>query len=106
MRRLLIASSALITLTPLLASAAPQTFAERVGFLIGYINIIIPIIISAAVLCYIYNTGQGMWDRSKGLSDTAWKDGMMWGIITITIMVSIWGILSILANTFQIPLTR
>lgn len=94
----------IILAVPLMASAAPRTFGELVHFLISYINFVIPIIISAAVLLYVYHTGQGIWRMKDGKPDEAWKQGALWGIIAITLMVSLWGILTILANTFQIPI--
>lgn len=98
-----LAAGAWVLLFPAVAFAAPQTFAELVHFIISYINFIIPIIISLAVLLYVRNTAQGLFKMKDGKGDPDWKTGMLWGIIAITLMVSLWGILTILANTFQIP---
>lgn len=96
--------AALIVGMPLFAMAAPpKTFGQLVDFLVSYINFIIPIVISAAVLFYVYNTGAGIWKMKGGDPGPDWKQGVLWGVIAITLMVSIWGILSILAATFHIP---
>lgn len=92
---------------PIIISAAtPKTFAELVSFLIGYINIIVPLIITAAVVFYMRNTLLGLISLKGGTVDPDWKKGMLWGIGIIFLMVSIWGVLSILAATFQIPIVR
>lgn len=101
-----VVSGAITILSPSIVFAAPKTFSELVAFLIGYINIIIPIIISAAVLLYVRNTASGLWGMREGKADPSWKTGMMWGVITIFFMVSIWGILTILLNTVGFPIPR
>lgn len=88
-------------LAPSIALAAPQTFAELVGFFVGYINFIIPVIISAAVVIYMKNTATGIYKLKGGKADPDWQQGMLWGIVIITMMVSLWGILSIIAQTLR-----
>lgn len=97
-----------VFLAPNLVSAAtqtPQTFEQLVAFIIGYINIIVPIVITLAVVYYMWNTAQGIWTNRTGTIDPDWQKGMVWGLLAIGLMVSIWGVLNILASTFGIPVT-
>lgn len=87
-------------LVPSIAFGAAKTFIELVANFIDVINIIIPIIISAAVVLYMKNTATGLYNLKGGKVDPDWQKTMLWGIIVITLMVSLWGILSILTNTF------
>lgn len=60
---------------------------------------VFPIIISIAVIYFVYQvmmyTISGDEDKKK-----AAKDGMIYGIIGLFVMVSIWGLVGILSGTF------
>ena len=100
---ILIISFALSSLlAPSLALAAPTTFAGLVNFFLGYINILIPMIISAAIVIYMKNTATGLYNLKSGKPSPDWQQSMFWGIVVITVMVSIWGILSVLGNTLRL----
>ena len=96
--------AALAFVAPTVAFAAPKTFAGLVAFIVGYINLLIPIIITLAIIYYMWNTVQGMWKLKDGKVDADWSKSMLYGIIAIALMVSIWGVLRILASTFKIQL--
>ena len=105
--RILSALSAAQLLLPVPALAAPRigsspTFNSLVHFFLAYINILIPIAIAAAVVLYMYNTASGIFKLRSGSVDPDWQKGMIWGIVAIFLMVSLWGILTILANTFGV----
>lgn len=77
------------------------TFATLVNSLIGIINIIIPVLVAAAIVFlfigiikYIYRAG------GKGNGDA-----ILWSLIAIFVLLSTWGILRILMNTFLGPQT-
>ena len=99
----LLLPGAALAASPTLSSTS-ATFKDLVGFLIGYVNIIIPVLIAAAVLFYMKNTAAGIFKLRNGEVDPDWKQSMIWGIVAILLIVSICGILTILANTFQIPI--
>lgn len=94
------ASMALILLTPQVAFAAPETFEGLVRLVVDIINIIIPVLIAAAVAIFFWNTASVIFDASKGQSNTDKRTAIIWGIAILFVMVSIWGILNLLANTF------
>jgi len=86
---------------PSFALAAPVTFSDLIyNWLIPYINIGISLILTSAVVIYMKNTASGIFNLRSGKPDPDWQQSMLWGIIILTLMVSIWGVLSVLSNTF------
>src|SRR3990167_5413191 len=87
------------------AGALPfVAFAQNIADLIlqinGIINVIIPFIVGLAVLVIIwgifgYITGAGD-EEKRGEA----KQYIIWGIIGLFVMTAIWGLVSILENTF------
>lgn len=70
----------------------------KVAFLI---NALIPVLISIAVLYFIW----GIVQYVMGKSDDAKSEGrqrMIWGIIGLIVITGMWGIVGILLNSFDI----
>jgi hypothetical protein len=65
------------------------------------INTAIPLIIASTVLVIVWNIFQlirkGDGENLKGI-----KDIILWGVIGLFCMLSIWGFVAILSNTFQL----
>ena len=79
----------------------PRTFAQLVGYLICLINRVIPLLIGVALLLffvgvirYIISAGEDGKVKAKAT--------IVWGIITLFVMVSVFGILKILMNSFGV----
>jgi hypothetical protein len=80
------------------------TFAEVLGFFTCTIaKTIIPFIFALAVLMFIWGVvkfflinGDEEKQREEG------KQFILWGIISLAVMISIWGLVNILSNTFGI----
>ena len=69
--------------------------------LLGYwVKLALPLIISIAVVWFVWNVFQyavaGDEDKKKEA-----KGQMIWGIVGIFVMVSVWGLVGILQSTFQ-----
>lgn len=76
-----------------------QTFGDLVCLFISIINMLIPVLIGLAVLGFFWGVFQ------YGFTVEKMEEGrkiMVWGILAIFIMVSIWGILRMLALTFLV----
>jgi len=92
-----------VGMSPLLAMA--QTFAPSQGvsglfsFASTLLNRLVPLLIAIAVVYFIWQVFQytiaGDEDKKKEA-----KTGMIWGIVGIFVMVSIWGLVAILQSTF------
>ena len=99
----IIFAGALVAVSPLVALAQGYTPSQGVLGLFNFagaiLNRIVPLIISIAIVYFIWEVFQytiaGDEDKKK-----AAKQGMVWGIIGIFVMVSIWGLVAILQATF------
>tara|TARA_B100000745_G_scaffold20507_1_gene14143 strand:+ start:18759 stop:19109 length:351 start_codon:yes stop_codon:yes gene_type:complete len=84
------------------AAAEAVTLASTIGTISEIINSIIPIILALAVLYFFWGVAQYVMNaedkekRGKAIST------MIMGIIAIFVMVSIWGIIAILQETFKV----
>ena len=65
------------------------------------INIVIPFIIGLAVLMIIYGIFGFVTTPADGEARGQAKGYIIWGIIAVFIMVSIWGLVNILVNSFS-----
>jgi len=62
------------------------------------LNVAVPIIIALAVVWFLWNVFQFIVKEGED-KDKA-KSGMIWGIVAIAVMVSVWGLVGILTSTF------
>ena len=60
----------------------------------------LPLIISLAVVWFIYNVFRFVIASSSDEEKAKAKTQMVWGIVAIFVMVSIWGLVAILQSTF------
>jgi hypothetical protein len=90
--------------TPVLA-ATPQNFRELIqGVLLnGILKPIVPVLIGLAVVVFIYGIITVMFSEG-GEKKESGKQYMMWGILGIFVMVSVWGLVYLLGNTLELNL--
>ena len=67
----------------------------------GILSLAVPLIISLAVVWFIWNVFQfavagNEEDKAKA------KTQMIWGLVGIFVMVSVWGLIGILSSTFNL----
>lgn len=99
--------AALLFALPFTASATPvfypvscsgtfQTFSDLVCFATGLISMAIPIVAGIALLVFFW--GLAMFIKNAGSEDGQGKGRqiMLWGIVSLFVMVSIWGIVAFL----------
>jgi len=97
-----------VSFLPLTASAVTASnysgstgFAGLIVWFAGLLNTAVPIIISLAVVFFIWNVFSyavaGDEDKKKQA-----KTQIIWGVVGIFVMVSIWGLVAILSNTFSL----
>ncbi len=86
--------------------AAPQNLKELInGFLInGLLKPIVPVIVSLAVVAFLYGVFKYIF-ASGGEEKEKGRDFMIWGIVGLFVMVSIWGFVSILSDTLNLDNT-
>lgn len=65
------------------------------------INSAIPILISLAVLFFIYGVIQYAIAKDEE-AKTGGRSAMIWGLIALLVIVSVWGLVALLKNTFYL----
>ena len=65
-------------------------------------NSVIPLIASLAVATFIWGVIQYVMNTEEEAKREKGKQFMIWGIIGLTVMVGVWGLVSILGSTFGI----
>jgi hypothetical protein len=91
---------ALITAPAGTAFAAVSNFGALVTQLTNYIKLLIPFIIALALLVFLWGIFKLVF---AGGSEVDVKEGtkfMTWGIVSLFVMVSVWGLVAILTKTF------
>lgn len=70
-----------------------------VGNLLG---MLIPIILTLAIIYFMWGVLQYVTKGKDASGQAEARNTMLWGIIAIAVMVSIWGLVGILRDTFNI----
>jgi len=86
-------------LIPAVAFAAPQNFRDLVILIVSFINTAIGVVIAFAVLGFFWGVFQYIYNEHASKIEEGRKM-MVWGIIALFVMVSLWGILEVLTITF------
>ena len=77
-----------------------DTFRALIDLIMVYISRLIPLIIALTVLVFLWGVFKMVL---SGDSDTARTEGrkfMTWGIVSLFVMVSVWGLVRIFTKTF------
>lgn len=87
---------------PTIVLAAPKTFQELIGMVIDFTNLLVPILIGLAVVLYFWNISKNLFglDGGSGDSQQKMREAIVWGLGILFVMVSIWGILNMLKESF------
>jgi ABC-type nickel/cobalt efflux system permease component RcnA len=90
---------ALITFTPALAFAQARDFKGLVQIIVDLIKSLIPLIVALTLLVFMW----GIFQLVRSNSEDSRKEAIAvitYGIISLFVMVSVWGLVSILTSTF------
>lgn len=66
------------------------------------VNLIIPLLVALALLAFFWGLVRYIWKSGDEEAQKAGKNIMIAGIVGLFVMVSIWGIISIIGNTFGV----
>ena len=91
---------AALLFTPMVALAAPSTFKELVDRLVVLMDLLVPLLITCALVFYLFGISQNVLSFSdqKGGNEKM-KAYMLYGVLILFVMVSIWGILRLMSDT-------
>ncbi len=100
MKKTAILSAALLAF-PFIASAqALQPIKNLIVAVGGILNMLIPILIAAALVVFFWGLVQYIRASGEGLA--AGRNTMIAGILSLFIMVSIWGLVNLAQNAFGV----
>lgn len=86
---------------PSVAFAAPENLWDLVYLVRDFINVLVPLIFAVAVLLFLFGIVKFMLlHPDKPELREQGRQFMLWGIIAMFVMVSFWGLVNILTNTF------
>jgi hypothetical protein len=88
-----------VAFVPSLASAAtPHNFSELANLIVSLLDAGVGLMITAAIVIYLFGISRSIYNSGEKGND-ALRTYATWGLGTIFLMVSIWGILQLLQNT-------
>ncbi|MFC1731323.1 pilin [candidate division KSB1 bacterium] len=83
-----------------------STNAQGLGGVLGtfsnLINLAIPIVLALAVLYFFWGLAQYILAQGSEDKREEGRNIMIWGIIALFVMVSIWGLIRLLQDTFNV----
>ncbi|MES2985544.1 MAG: hypothetical protein V4686_00255 [Patescibacteria group bacterium] len=96
-----------LALTPVFAfaqGAAPvtRTVDGFLNYLIYIAGRALPLLILAAVVLLLFGIVNTFFFQSDGEKRKEGKSFIIWGIVALFVMVSVWGLVNILRSTFQL----
>ncbi len=102
--RLMASSVATLSLVlPALASAA--SLFDTLALANTFLNALIGLFITLAIVVFFWGLIRYLFNLGGGEGKTEGLSIMMYGVIAIFVMVSIWGIIRLLQNTFNVTST-
>lgn len=80
------------------AQSGPNTtyLTNLIGSVLGIISALVPVVIGLAVLVFLWGIFKFL--TSQGEDKKNAKDVMLWGIVAIFVMVSLWGLVNLVNN--------
>lgn len=66
---------------------------------------VIPLIFSLAVVLFVYGVVQYVINNEDEIKKERGRSFMIWGVIALTVMITIWGLVSIVGSTFNMNTT-
>jgi ABC-type proline/glycine betaine transport system permease subunit len=92
-----------LSLAPLVTYAqrrTPQNFRDVVGLVLNLLEMTIPIILSFALLVFFWGLAKMVWHGGNERQYAEGRSIAFYGVIALFVMLSVWGIVSVLENTF------
>ena len=85
--------------------SSPQirTFADIIDLAIQYIKLIIPLLMGVAVVIFLYGVVKYIGSAGEVKSREEGRRFMVYGIIGLAVMTSVWGLVAFVTNTLGLP---
>ena len=95
----------IFAITPMIAFAALDTnrgLGKALLVISDTISYILPIIVALALLYFFWGLAKYIINSGDEEKKSEGRNIMIWGIITLFIMVSVWGLVNLLVDTFSL----
>lgn len=110
--KLIILFSSIILLTPILAFAQTSScslalrsnpkFSDLISYITCNIQLVVPVIFILALVVFLWGVVQYVINTDDEAKKSKGKEFMVWGIIGLTVMFSVWGLVKIVSTTFGV----
>ena len=70
------------------------------------INPVLLVLMALAFLLFVYGLVEFLWKLNEGGDNKEGKSHMIWGIVGMLIMISVYGIIGLIDNTFGLDITN
>ena len=80
----------------------PTTFAGLIATLIGIINKVIPVLVGLALVIFFWGLIQYIYESGDAHGHSRGRELIIWGLVALFIMVSVWGILALMREALNI----
>ena len=92
-----------LALAPVISLASTGDLTSLAGKISDLFGLAMPLLLSLAVIFFVYALLQ--YILKAGEEQATARQQMIWGIIILFVMVSVWGLVNILGNTVDLDTT-
>jgi len=92
-------------LAPFIVFAAATTIQGLIGIIVGILRLLVPVVIALALLYFFWGLAKFILRADDEAEREKGKQIMLWGIIALFVILTIWGIIAVLQTTFVRPAT-
>lgn len=72
------------------------TFKDFVGGIISIINYVIPVLLTIALVFFLYGLLRYIYNSSDPHGKSDYKDTFLWALLAMFVLVSVWGIVRLM----------
>lgn len=95
--------SALLLALPLAASAQSlRPLANLISAIGALVGALVPILITLALVVFFWGLVRYLWGKGGKTDHKAGKELMIWGLVSLFVMVSVWGIVRLAQDALGI----
>lgn len=98
----IVSFAGLLAIVPAVALAQTRTLGDLLGLFSNIINAMIPFFIALAGLLFLYGVLKMVMAGDDEEARKAGRGTMIYGVIALFVMVSVWGLVALLVNTFNL----
>ena len=77
-----------------------------INIIAGLINAATPVVVALALLYFFWGLATYILNSNDGEKQKEGRNIMIWGLLALFVMVSVWGIINVVRDTFQLDDTN